>query len=191
MRRISVLLAVVLVAVPGVLLSGSAAHAGEIGLKAIEGRLGFVDIGEGSAGSTFMISGSADLGMLTPDLGLEVGVDFWTKGWDVGYYEWSWTNIGFVGNIRYNIQTDGSFRPYGFGGLAICYQKWDWDCGDFYGAGTWEADESGIEFGLNLGAGAEFGSGKGMTPVARVGYTTSGGADYLYVSGGLRFPIGE
>jgi hypothetical protein len=30
-----------------------------------------------------------------------------------------------------------------------------------------------------------------MTPVARVGYNTNGGGDYLFVQGGLKFPVGQ
>lgn len=176
------------------LLGAGPAPAGEIGLKAIEARAGFVDIGEGDAGSSFLVSLFGDLGTLTDVLRMEAGVDFWTKGWDLGCCSWSWTNIGFVADVRYDLGSgEGSFRPYTFGGLALCYQSWDWDCNDCGGwyldVGTF--DDSSMEFGFNFGAGAEIGSGDGMTPVVRAGYNTNGGADYLYIQGGLRFPVGN
>jgi len=176
----------------GVLAAAPAMAESNIGFKAIEGRVGFVDIGEGDAGGTFIVSAFADLGMLSENIGLEAGVDFWSKGWDAGVCEWSWTNIGFVGDATYGFGSgDGSVRPYGFAGIALAMQSWDWDCnyvGPYYNDSSF--DDSSMEFGFNFGVGAEFGSGDGMTPVARAGYNTNGGADYLYIQGGLRFPMG-
>lgn len=189
---------VVAILMAGALLcAGSASHAGEIGLKAIEARLGFADL-DGGGGSTFIVSGGADLGRLTPDLGLDVGVDFWTKNWgeDYGYlgdaydWDWTWTNIGFLCHLRYDFVKEGSFRPYGYGGLGLHYWSVSWDCTGCESYG-WDYDESGIELGFDVGAAAEFGSGEGMTPVARAGYNSNGGADYLYIQGGLRFPVGR
>jgi len=102
------------------LFVGSAGQAAEIGLQAMEVRLGLADL-EGGGGSSFIFSAAADLGRLTPDLGLELNADFWTKSWgqDYGYlgssynYDWTWTNIAFLGHLRYDFARDGGgFRPY-------------------------------------------------------------------------------
>jgi hypothetical protein len=174
--------------------TASPVRAAELGLQALEVRAGFASL-EGDAGSTWMVSGGADLGKLTPDLGLELAVDFWTKGWDVGgiyadQWDWTWTNIGFIGHLRYDFVKEGTFRPYGYGGLGLHYWSADLDCGEW--CSTWgDQSTSGIELGFDIGAGAEFGSGEGMTPVARAGFNSNGGADYLYIEGGLRFPMGK
>ncbi len=177
-------------------LATQAPQAADIGLKGIEGRVGLVSIDEGDAGSTFGISAGADLGELTPDLGLEAGIDFWSKGWDAGNYSWSWTNIAFLGNVRYDFKTESSFHPFAFGGLALCYQSWDWDIEGCTGGGTiygdlCDFDDSSMEFGIDIGVGAEFGMGDGMTPTVRAGYNSNGGADYLFLQGGVKFPMGE
>lgn len=156
--------------------AASPCRAAELGLKALEVRAGLASL-EGDAGSTWIVSGGADLGRLTPDLGLDLGVDFWTKAWDLGgiyadEYSWTWTNIGFLAHLRYDFVKEGSFRPYGYGGLGLHYWKANWDCGHY--CDTWlggDASTSGLELGFDIGAAAEFGSGEGMTPVARAGLT--------------------
>lgn len=178
--------------------AASPCRAAELGLKALEVRAGLASL-ESSIGSTWMVSGGADLGKLTPDLGLELAVDFWTKNWnqDFPYYDYNWdwtyTNIGFLGHLRYDFMKEGTFRPFGYGGLGLLYQKFDWGCGQggcHSYLGT-DLSVSKIRLGFDIGVGAEFGSGRGMTPVARAGFDTNGGVDYLYVEGGLRFPMGK
>jgi hypothetical protein len=172
------------------------AAAGDIGFKAIEGRVGFADL-EGEAGSTFIVSAGADLGNLSPDLKLEGNIDFWTKGWDsedlwgVHTTDWSytWTMFGFIANLRYDIETQGNFHPFLFGGLGLQYWKSDVDC---TGCDDWiDTSASDMEFGLNFGGGGDIGAGDGMMPTIRAGFNTNGGADYLYIQGGLKFPVGQ
>jgi len=157
-----------------------------IGLEAIEARAGFADL-EDEAGSTFILSAAADMGQLTEDFGLEFNVDFWTKGWDAGIYDWSATNFGFLANGNYAFAMEGSFHPFVFAGAGLLYQTVSADCDDCY----LDADESEVEFSIDFGAGAYFGTGEGMTPTVRAGYNTNGGFDYLFIQAGLRFPMGK
>ena len=175
------------------LLAGASAAQAELGLKGIEGRVGFADL-EASVGSTFILSAAADMGMLSPDLGLEFNVDFWTKGSD-GFYgsSASWTNIAFLANLSYNFKMEGSFHPYAFAGLGLHYLNYSYDCplcDDYPDYIEVDTSSSDVEFGFDVGAGAEFGSGN-MIPVARAGFNSNGGIDYLFVQGGLKFPMGK
>ncbi len=167
-------------------------EAGEMGLMAIEGRLGYVSISENDAGGTFMLAASADLGKMTHDLGLDVGFDFWKKSWGPSGCETDFTNIALGGNVKYAFETRSNFQPYALGGLSLNFQKASLNCGEVFGT-LGDTSNSETEIGIHLGAGAEFGSrrGRGMTPVARVGFNTNGGADYFYISGGLKFPMGR
>ncbi len=188
MKRTRCALAVVMIASLGM----GAVQAAELGLEAIEARLGWINIDEGDAGSTFGASVGADLGSLTRDLGLEVGIDVWSKGWDVGGADWTWTNIALLGNVRYDFGKEASFRPFLFGGVAFCYQSWDWEisnCQESIYGGLCKLDDSEIEFGVDLGVGADFGSGGSMIPTARAGYNSNGGADYFFAQGGIKFPM--
>jgi len=167
-----------------------AAHGQEMGLKGIEVRAGYAGLDEGDAGGTYILSGTLDLGKFTPELGLEIGVDYWSKSWDVGQWDWSWSNIGFLGNVRYDFVEDASFRPFIFGGIAFCYQSWDWEIANCQGSvGLCELDDSELEFGVDFGAGADLSSGDGMTPTVRGGYNSNGGADYWFIQGGVKFPF--
>jgi hypothetical protein len=170
------------------LLVGAGAAQADLGLKALEARVGFTDL-EGNAGSTFIVSAAADLGKLTPDLGLEFNVDFWNKSWgaEIVDADWTWTNIGFLANLRYMFKTHSSFHPLIFAGAGLHYWDASWDCP---GCGQYFADAStnGIEFGFDVGAGAEFGSGN-MIPVVRAGFNSNGGANYMFIQGGLKFPM--
>ncbi|MBU1702588.1 MAG: porin family protein [Candidatus Eisenbacteria bacterium] len=184
------ILGVTSVVLVGMLLCAGTGFAGEIGLKGIEARLGYADI-EGDVGGAILFSGGADLGQLTPELGLELQADFWTKSEDFGGgVEWSWMDFGIMCNLRYDFVGGASFLPYTFAGLGFHYWDASWDCpgcSTFFG----DLSESGLEFGFDIGAGAEFGKGEGITPVARLGYNVNGGADYLFISGGIKFPMGN
>ncbi len=172
-----------------VICCGSAVSAGEISFRSFEARLGFISIGESGAGSTFGISGTADLGSLTETIGLEVGFDFWKKSYDVGFLDWSWTNTSLNCNGRYefSFNSDAAVYPYVFAGIVLSNQKVSWDNNDTFCTHGCDLNKSNLEFGINFGAAAEFGSGEGMIPVARVGYSTSGGVDYFFLSGGIKF----
>jgi len=156
-----------------------------LGFKAIEARVGFVKPED--IDGTFIVSAAADLGKLTPDLGLEVNADFWSKSEGVLDEDWTWTNLGFLANVRYMFVTGSSFHPFAFGGLGLHYWKASWDCPQCQGYLV-DLSTDGIEFGFNFGAGAEFGKGN-MIPVVRAGFNSNGGADYIFVQGGLKFPM--
>ncbi len=164
------------------------ARAGDMGLKGIELRAGYVSIDEDDAGGTFILSGGLDLGKFTPEMSLEIGVDYWSKSFDVGQWEWSWSNLGFLGNVRYDFLEDASFRPFLFGGIAFCYQSWEVDkCQTALFGGI--CDDSEVELGADVGLGADLSSGDGIIPTARAGYNTNGGADYWFIQGGVKFPL--
>jgi hypothetical protein len=154
------------------LLVGAGAAQADLGLKALEARLGFVDP-EKPIDNTFIVSAAMDLGRVTPDLGLEINIDFWSKSQDVLGEDWTATSLGFLANLGYMFKTDSSFHPFLFGGMGLHY---------------WDADDAAIELGFDAGAGAEFGKGN-MIPVARVGFNLNGGADYMFIQGGLKFPM--
>lgn len=176
-----------------VLLVGAPAQAAEIGLEGIEVRTGLVNI-ESDAGSTIGFSGAADLGTLAPNFGLEVGVDFWTKSWgDTDICDFSWTNFAFLGTVRYEFPVEGSFMPFAFGGLGFHLWSWSHDYKSAYdpwGVGL-DSDGSELKFGFHLGAGAEMPLSEKINFTGRGGFNFNGGADYLFIQGGVKFLLGE
>jgi hypothetical protein len=141
----------------------SAAHA-QIGLQGIEGRIGLASL-ESGIGSTFVVSATADMGRLNEMFGLEFNADFWTKGQEesFSYYDywadrwvaytekWTYTNFGFQANVRYDIPTEGAFRPYLYGGLGLNYWSVGWDV-PYEGYTGLDLSVSGIEFGTSTSA---------------------------------------
>ena len=175
-------------------LGGAPALAAEIGLEGIELRAGLVDL-EGEGGSTIGFSGTADLGTLAPNFGLEAGIDFWTKSWgDTDIWDFSWTNIAFLGTVRYEFPTEGSFKPFAFGGLGFHLYSWSSEYKGPQG-GIWDqyvdTDGSDLEFGFHIGAGAEMPLSDSMNFTARGGFNANGGADYLFIQAGVKFLMGE
>ena len=196
MRRTGIVAALLAAGLALGLVTAPALAQMQIGLRAFEIRAGYTDL-EDDAGSTFIISGAADMGVLTAPLAIELNADFWTKSWDADTdADWKWTNFAVLANVRYPfVLAQSPFHPFVFGGLGLHYFKSDFDCpvceDEFEEIFEDAGDESEIEFGLDLGAGADFGSGDGILPTARVGFNTNGGADYFFISGGIKIPAGK
>ncbi|MBD3236552.1 MAG: outer membrane beta-barrel protein [Candidatus Eisenbacteria bacterium] len=175
-------------------LAGAPAQAAEIGLEGIEVRAGLVNI-ESDAGSTIGFSGTADLGTLAENFGLEAGVDFWTKNWGEDIFgeswDYTWTNIGFLGTVRYEFPVEGDFMPFAFGGLGLHLWNWSLDYDGPYSEWAGDTDGSDLEFGFHIGAGAELPLSESMNFAARGGFNSNGGADYLFIQGGVKFLMGQ
>jgi hypothetical protein len=167
----------------------AAAAVDRIGVRAVETRLGLA-VPEDEVGTTFLVSGTADLGCLAPALGLELGADFWSvsEGGSRAGSDVTYTCVAFLGAIRYEVPAGGAWYPYGTAGLSLSYNKVSWECAD---CPDW-VDPSGsdMELGVVVGGGAEFGSGD-IVPVGRLGLNINSGVDYFYISGGVRFPTGD
>ncbi|MBD3334620.1 MAG: outer membrane beta-barrel protein [Candidatus Eisenbacteria bacterium] len=180
------------------LLAGGAAVADEmdLGLKAIEGRLGVVipeNYGTNDLGATFMIGGSLDLGTLMENVGIEAGGEFWTKGESEGAVDVRFTNLAFLGNLKYILPLEGGFKPFGFGGFGFHFWNSSVDCDECFGP-YWDGDydDSGVEFGINLGAGADLHlEDSSITPTGRAGININGGADYFFIQGGVKLNLSQ
>ncbi len=162
------------------------------GASGIEPYAGYCDP-EGEMGGTFILGANFSIGPVAAaaPIFIEPGAAFWRKGYSVYGYSWSWTYIGAVCNARYDVAPEGSnvtFFP--FAGLSLSLQRWSGKVSYFdpFSGQTTTADESDseVDFGLRFGGGVAFPAGT-MTFVARAGFETNGGADYLFLTGGLRF----
>jgi opacity protein-like surface antigen len=174
-------------------LLGAAGASAEMGLLGIEGRAGLASI-QSDIGSTFIVSAAADLGRVTPELGIELNADFWFKSFNEELFgaraSSDWVSFAWLANVRYVFPVQGTFHPFVFGGVGLDYISVSSECsGCGFGDDTAGSD-SEIKFGLDFGAGAEFNTG-GLTPVVRAGYNINGGPDYLFLQAGLKFPLGR
>lgn len=104
------------------------AHAqANIGLKAVGGGLGLVDP-DGPIGLSILLEGAADLGEISPNLGLDVRLGFWSNSKefapDASRSELSTRDIIIGGGIKYMFDIDNEqLRPYAGGGLSMHLAK--------------------------------------------------------------------
>ncbi|MCK4548308.1 MAG: outer membrane beta-barrel protein [Candidatus Eisenbacteria sp.] len=186
-------LSTILFAVLAVSFSFAGAADAAIGYNGIEAKAGLAN-GENSIGTALLLGATVDLGEIAPGIGLEGSVDFWTKGYDIGGFggssEWRFTNIAFIGGARYNFPGSG-LAPFAFGGLGLHIARASGEFSYFDPMSgqtvTNDSSNTDMEFGMQFGAGAEFGVTPLLKAVARVGYNINGGADYFFLTGGIRF----
>jgi hypothetical protein len=167
-----------------------------LGLRSIEVNGGFVSI-EDDIGSTFTVGAIANLGYLMPNLSLETGVDFWTKSYDIGFLgenaEWTYTNIGILGGVRYDFPVSSPILPFAFGGLGLHVARVSGETSFHIGGVDYseDASDNSMEFGARFGGGIEYGLSEKMDFIARAGYDINGGANYFFVTGGVQFGVGK
>ena len=152
---------VILVATLAGLMFVSAASA-KIGFMGIGGRVGYLKP-EDPIDGTFGVGVMVDLGTIVPALGLEAGVDYWSKTYDYGYMgadaEWTYSDIMIGATAKYMIPTQGSVMPYVGGGLAVHMFKWEWTCDyyDYWGEDLIEetCDDSQTDIGFHAVGGVD------------------------------------
>ena len=161
----------------------------EIGFNAVGGRIGFI-MPEDPIDNTFGFGLNADLGTLMPNLTLHAYLDYWSKGYDVTYYEWSWSVIGLGAIAKYEFAMEGNIKPYAGGGLGFNIGKWS----SKYTGPTSpfltdvEASESETDIGIHLLGGAKMPLSPKMDGFAELKYTIDG-ADYLGIYVGVSYKL--
>lgn len=110
------------------LFAASLAHAqANVGLKAIGGGLGLVDP-DGPIGLSILLEGTADLGEISPNLGLDVRLGFWSnsKKFAGGASRSELSSRDFIigGGVKYMFDINNEqMRPYAGGGLSMHIAK--------------------------------------------------------------------
>jgi len=151
----------------------------DISLKGVGGRLGFIMPTEGSIDNTLGFGLNADLGSITPNILLNAYVDYWAKSYDVGYYSWTWSNIGIAAIAKYKINMEGSLSPYVGGGLGFNISK---ASGEYKGPESslfgpyfdTELSESTTDLAVHLVGGASMTLSPQMDGFGEVRYTIDG-----------------
>ncbi|MBU1708222.1 porin family protein [bacterium] len=139
------------------LLSMSAFAETDIGLKGIGGKVGYV-MPEGDLDATFTFGAVVDLGTFMPALHWDASIQYWGVSYEVGPYEWTYSDIALKSTARYHFTTGGKVTPYAGGGLGIHMFSFEWDCPScqsVWGFPTSVSDNS-TEFGFHGVGGIEF-----------------------------------
>ena len=129
----------------------------DIGFKGIGAKIGYV-MPEGDLDATFTFGAVADLGTFMPALHWDASVQYWGVSYELGFYEWTYSDIALKSTVRYHFSSGGKITPYAGGGLGIHMFSWKWDCPgcqSVWGSPT-SFDGSDTEFGFHGVGGIEF-----------------------------------
>ncbi len=131
----------------------------DIGFKGIGGKIGYV-MPEDPLDATITFGAVADLGTFMPALHWDASIQYWGVSYDIGIYEWSYSDIALKSTVRYHFTSGGKVTPYAGGGLGIHMfsSKSEWPSYAYFGytypGGTYS--ESDTEFGFHGVGGIEF-----------------------------------
>jgi len=125
----------------------------DIGFNRLGVDVGIVD--PEAAGSTVGFGVVADLGTLSPNVGISSQVGYWSKSEDVFGAESSVRDISVGTRVNYlfSVSKSSKFQPYAGGGLGLHFFNVEVSVPDFQG-GTISASESETKLGFDLGGGA-------------------------------------
>ncbi len=148
MKRITLLslLATLALAIP-------AAHAqSDVGLKRVGVAIGFVD--PENLGTTFGIGVFADHGTVTPHIGLESRLDWWSQSDQFLGTKTSVRDIALGVRAKYHFETaNPKIRPFLGTGLGVHFLKAEVNVPPQFGNPAYTVEATSNELGLDLGGG--------------------------------------
>ena len=120
-----------------------------IGMKGIAGKIGLLYISTKDIGFTPGVGLWVDLGNLSPEIGLDAGVEYWNGSWDESGGTLHKRDIAVYATVKYEMEME-KFGPFLGGGLGInMYKK-------TYPEGWTTPDESKNKLELHLDMGTTY-----------------------------------
>lgn len=134
-----------------ILSSGSAFAQSKLGLRAIGGSLAFVNAEDMDA--AIGLGAFADLGMVTPNIGLEPVLEYWSKSDQAFGVKASVRDIALGCRGKYYFETTNpKIRPYAGAGLGLHFVKAEASV-SMPGYPTMTSEASDTKLGLDIGGG--------------------------------------
>lgn len=190
MRRITVLFAVLTL----LMVASATLAAAEIALTGIGGHLDYVD--PENVDAVLGFGGLVDLGMITPEIGLEGNVDFWSKSMDFPYWEYTTRviSIGATGKY-YFAMTDSPLRPFAGAGLALHLAKGSSDYKGSYlpyeGLLEGSTSASDSKIGIDLCGGTLYGLNEKLDLLGELRYRLVSDVNQIVLRGGIIYRMGQ
>ena len=164
-----------------------------IGFMGVGATVGYAnpDFGE----STIAFGARADLGTIfNPNVGFIAELLYWSKGYDVSYYEWSYSSIYINALGKYSFgDPEASFVPYAAAGLGVCFGKskseWKGEALPF-GYEYETVSVSNTDIAIHVVRGVDYRFPPSLKAFAEFRYTL-GGWDFWGVFGGVMFELGK
>ncbi len=164
----------------------------EIGLNGVGARIGYI-MPEGDIENTLGFGLNADMGSFNKTIKLFAYLDYWGKGYDLGYWEWSWSVIDIAAIAKYPFETQGNLKPYVGGGLGLSFNHWSSNykgpSSPYFSEKDFEASATDTEFAIHLLGGADMELSPKMVGFAEVKYTIAGNADYFGIFVGINYKL--
>jgi hypothetical protein len=171
------------------LVLGTAAFAkSNIGFKGVGAKIGFVGP-EGGIGSTIAFGGVADLGWITPEIGLEADAVYWGKSYNTGFIydtydvKYSQFTISAIAKYYFAQKKGAKFHPYAGGGLGMGFWKLGYPSAAHFTGGV-----SGSDLVVSVVGGSKMALSPSMDGFAEFRYST-GGFDFWGVFAGVIFKL--
>jgi opacity protein-like surface antigen len=162
----------------------------DIGFKAIGGAVGFVS--PENMDGTFSIGALADLGTITPDIGLEAHLDYWS---------WSETAFGVEATARditlgargkyYFEVANSKIRPFAGAGLAFHFIRAEVTTPPFGGQPAETVSDSQTKLGLDLGGGLATPINPRVDFLGELWYGIVSDVSQFSLRAGLAFKVGK
>jgi hypothetical protein len=185
MRWITVLLAAL------ALIVGASATpaAAKIALTGIGGHLDYVD--PENIDAVLGFGGLVDLGTITPEIGLEANVDYWSKSYDFGLEGITFRLISIGGTGKYYFaMKDSPLRPFAGAGLALhlAHSSFDYPAG--YDA-IFVKDASDSKIGIDLCGGTLYGLSPKLDLLGELRYRLVSDVNQIVLRAGIIYRMGQ
>jgi len=167
--------------------------ASDIGLKGVGPQLGYVSPSIGGLGGAIGLGGVVDLGMITPQIGLQGDVLYWSKSNDYVGYKWSYSQlyISAIAKYYFEHKKGASLMPYAGGGLGLCIGTWkeEWEV-SWYGS-HYNDSQSATNLVFQFLGGVKHPFSPKMYGFAEARYSSNSGifASYWGIFAGLVFSL--
>lgn len=186
MRRITVLLAAM-----AILASASISLAtAEIAFTGIGGHLDYVSPEGEGVDAVLGFGGLVDLGTITPAIGLEGNVDYWSKSYDIGFGSASLRLISIGATGKYYFAAKGvPLRPFAGAGLALHLAKASSDASYFGYSRSVSASDSKI--GVDVCGGTLYGLKDKLDLLGELRYRLVSDTNQLVLRAGVIYRMGK
>ncbi len=201
MKRLVFCLATILVVT---LVSGSAFAEANINFNGIGGRLAYVSIsdvattGDSDLGSAFSFAVMADLGTITPKIGLDAYIAYWSTSdeYSIGAtiltpaqtWEVKLRDIIIGARGKYLIETSNpEFKPYVGAGLSIHMVKMSSETSV---SSAFDTDASNTDLALDIGGGTNYEVSPNLDLFGELWYAITD-ADQLSIGVGVIYWLGQ
>jgi len=162
-----------------------------ISFMGVGGMLGYVSP-ESNIGSTIALGARADLGTIfKPNIRLIGEVAYWSKGYDVGSWNWSYSQLYISALAKYRFAKSGSkLVPYAGGGLGFVFGKvkteYKGPSSPYYSFDN--TSSSNTDLGIHAMGGVDYTLSPNLTGFAEFRYCTDG-ADFWGIFVGAIYNI--